>query len=213
MIKKFICALTGVLMSVPVFAQYGVPSGQSFAEERGLYYGLRLGLSMAAVGSDAPELDAGTLECGLHVGAVIGFLLSPENPVILETGLSYVEKGGKGDYEDKIHTYSLRYLELPVVVKYRYDLDGDFSIQPFGGGYMAVGVGGKIKNYTDRVYESSFSGDNFRRFDGGLRFGCGFEFQNIYADVCFDLGLTNICHSQFDSSHTRCLYINAGVNF
>ena len=39
------------------------------------------------------------------------------------------------------------------------------------------------------------------------------EYQMIYGEVAYDFGLSNICHSDFDSSRTGCFYINCGVNF
>ena len=35
----------------------------------------------------------------------------------------------------------------------------------------------------------------------------------IYAEIGYDLGIANICHNDFDSSHNGCFYINCGVNF
>ena len=60
-------------------------------------------------------------------------------------------------------TYDLNYLEIPAVLKYKYEVDDHFSIQPQVGGYFAVGVGGKIKNFAEREAQSSFRSDNFRR--------------------------------------------------
>lgn len=110
-------------------------------------------------------------------------------------------------------TYSLNYLEVPVVLKYKYNVDNHFSIQPQVGGYFAAGVGGKIKNYKDREVESSFSKDKFSRFDGGLRFGCGIGYDLFYVDLTYDLGLANICHDTFDKSNNGSLQLNFGVNF
>lgn len=211
--KKITFLLLLIVTAMPCMAQYGRVTGTSFADEHNLYYGIRLGLALGAVSSDVEGVEAGTLKSGLHLGGVVGIQLSSEHPVYLESGLSYVEKGGKGDYKGEKHTYSLKYLLLPVVVKYRYELDDVFSVQPFLGGYLATGVGGKIRNYAELESQSAFSGDTFRRFDGGLRLGCGFEYQIMYAEACFDFGLANISRNDFASSHTRCLSINVGVNF
>ncbi len=73
--------------------------------------------------------------------------------------------------------------------------------------------GGKIKNYGDRVAISSFSSDCFKRLDGGLRLGCGMAYDLFYADLTYDIGLANICHDEFDSSHNGCLTLSIGVNF
>lgn len=185
----------------------------SFADTHEIYYGLRLGLGLANVNSDDKRLDGGDTQSGLNLGGVIGFQLSPSAPVYLESGLFYTEKGGKGIYDQKKFTYDLNYLEVPVLIKYKYEMDTDFNLVPFAGGYVAMGVGGKIKNFGDRETQGSFSSENFKRFDGGLRFGCGIEYQVLYADLAYEFGLANICHSDWDTSKTGCLYLNIGVNF
>lgn len=178
-----------------------------------IYYGLRLGAAFSTVNSDDKALDGGSSQTGLNLGGVIGFGLSDQTPLFLETGISYVEKGGKSVYEGKKMTYDLNYLEVPITAKYIFDIDGDFSIQPFLGGYLAFGIGGKIKNYGDRVAESSFSKKYFQRFDGGIRLGCGLAYDMFYADLSYEIGLSNISHDEFDSSHNGCLALSVGVNF
>jgi len=218
---RLLAALFGLVMTVPMFAQnygYGyrrpIPhSDNSYSDDHSIYYGLRLGLALANVNSDDDRFDGGDMQAGLNVGGVIGFQLSSAAPVYLESGLYYTEKGGKGYYEGKKFTYDLNYLEMPILIKYRYEIDDDMSVQPFAGGYLALGVSGKVKNYGDRETMSSYSNDYFKRFDGGLRIGCGFEYQIIYADISYEFGLANICHSDFDSSHNGCFYLTAGVNF
>lgn len=178
------------------------------------YYGLRIGPSFSTVNSDDPCLDGGDSQTGLNIGAVAGIALSDKAPLFLETGLYYTEKGGKKKIENgKKMTYDLNYLEVPITVKYAYPIDENFSIQPFAGGYLACGVGGKIKNYGLREAESSFSSDCFKRFDGGLRVGCGAAYDMFYFDITYDIGLANICHDEFDTSRNGCLTLNFGVNF
>ena len=156
------------------------------------YYGLRIGPSFSTVNSDDPCLDGGDSQTGLDIGAVAGIALSDKAPLFLETGLYYTEKGGKKKIENgKKMTYDLNYLEVPITVKYAYPIDENFSIQPFAGGYLACGVGGKIKNYGLREAESSFSSDCFKRFDGGLRVGCGAAYDMFYFDITYDIGRRN----------------------
>ena len=87
------------------------------------------------------------------------------------------------------------------------------SIQPYAGGYLAIGTDGEIKNFNTRTAFSSYDDGYFNRFDGGLRLGCGLEYDMVYAELGFDFGLTNISKSDFESTHTRNLFINIGVNF
>lgn len=192
---------------------YGYNRGTAGSTAGKQYYGLRIGAAFSTVNSDDPTLDGGNSQTGLNVSAVTGLPLSNSVPLYLETGLSYVEKGGKKSIGGKKMTYDLNYLELPIVVKYAYNVDRHFSIQPFLGGYLACGVGGKIKNYGEREAQSSFSDDAFQRFDGGLRLGVGAAYDMFYFDISYDIGLSNICHDTFDTSHNGCLGLNVGVNF
>ena len=212
--KKLITALLGFVMALPASAQYDDYGRRNqFSDEHNIYYGLRLGVGIATVNSDQKELDGGGAKAGLNLGALIGFQLAPSAPVYFETGLFYTEKGGKGYVDGAKHTYGLNYFEVPIIAKYKYSIDENFSIQPFVGGYFAYGISGKVKNYRDRETYSSFSDTRFKRFDGGLKFGCGTEYQMIYSEIGYDLGIANICHNDFDSSHNGCFYINCGVNF
>lgn len=179
-----------------------------------MYYGFRIGPSFSFVNSDDSRLDGGDWQTGLNVGALVGIPLSANIPLYIEAGLFYNEKGGRKKLPSgKKMTYDLNYLQLPIVAKYIYSPDGRFSIQPFFGGYLALGVGGKIKNFDEREAFSSFSDEGFQRFDGGLRLGCGVGYDLFYADLTYDIGLSNICHDTFDTSHNGSLSLNFGVNF
>ncbi|MBR2016475.1 MAG: PorT family protein [Prevotella sp.] len=210
--KKLILSIMTIVLSIPAMAQSYMTT-EDYKKEYLYYYGLRLGMNLSTVSSDDSYLDGGDIQAGLNIGALVGFQLSPQAPVYLESGLFYTEKGGKGKNQGKKFIYNLNYLEVPVVIKYKFDVDGDFSVHPFAGGYMAWGIGGRIKNYGDRETYKTFCEDNFKRFDGGIRLGCGFEYQILYGEMAYDLGIANIGHDDFGSSKNGCFSINFGVNF
>ena len=218
--KRLITALFALALTVPMLAQYGRYPGRPVTTHTSyqtrvsdVYYGLRLGAAFSTVNSDDPRLDGGNTQTGLNVGVVAGFQLSPVSPVYLETGIYYTEKGGEGNYQNKKFTYGMNYLEVPLLLKYAIPIESRFTVQPYFGGYLACGVSGKIKDYGDRHAYSSFDDNAFRRFDGGLRIGCGAQYDIIYAEVAYEFGLANICDDTFDTSHNRCFYLNCGVNF
>lgn len=224
--KKFTLLMMAMLFAVmPSSAQnykdsryYNHKTGHlDYSHRRGYndtYFGFRIGPSFSYVNSDDARLDGGNWQTGLNVGVVAGIPLSDYQPIYLEAGLSYIEKGGKKDLSSgKKMTYDLNYLEIPVVLKYKYNVDNHFSIQPQLGGYFAAGVGGKIKNFEEREAQNSFSEKNFRRLDGGLRIGCGVQYDMFYCDLTYDIGLANICHDTFDKSRNGGLQLNFGVNF
>jgi len=226
--KSIFITLLALITCVESYAQYHgrYPSGYIARGGRGYdngantyyrdrartYFGLRIGLSASTVSSDDASLDGGSMKAGLSVGAILGVQLSNSTPLCLETGLLYVEKGGKGVYANKNFTYNLNYLEIPFLLKFKVYPSVDWSIQPFLGPYIGIGVGGKIKDYGDRAAYSSFSDGNFRSFDAGLRAGVGCQYNILYMELGYDLGLSNICYDNFDTSRNGALFVNVGVN-
>ena len=225
--RKLFTLMMAIAIAIPAFAQFG---GSRKTRDRfnhsnvEQYYGLRLGLNMATINSSDVSIDMKSYS-GLAFGGVYGLQLANSTPLWLETGLFYSEKGGKDEnhhsvavnnngaqkeYSQKMTT-RLIYLQAPIVIKYALDVADDFYLQPFFGGYLALGIGGKTKLYDDRKSFDSF--DNFNRFDGGLRLGCGIEYQMIYAEMGFDFGLANIADDDFNAARTQNLFINIGVNF
>lgn len=226
-----IVALT-IMMALPTQAQYNrngygqrspygsrpgahatSPAGGRWSAAPYTYYGFRLGVNGGTVNSDNAFYDAGAMKSGLNVGFNADILLTPTTPLFFETGLQYTEKGGKKSSGGSKMTYSLNYLEVPLVLKYQYKLDRNIALTPFLGGYLACGVGGKIKNQELRVAENAFSSNNFRRFDGGLRLGCGLMLDQLYVEVGYDAGLANISQDTFDTAHTGTVFANLGINF
>lgn len=191
-------------------------NGKSYYDSYSHYIGFRIGPSFTTVNSDDHYLDGGSMKTGLNVGIAIGTSVSDAAPLYLETGLYYTEKGGKGKNTDnRKFTYNLDYLEIPLIFKYSYAFDDHFRLEPYFGGYFAVGVGGKIKDFGNREAHSSFSNDtdgSFRRCDGGLKFGVGASYDMFYVELGYDLGLANICYDTFDTSRNGALLLNFGVN-
>lgn len=228
--KNIFLAVFATLMALPLMAQnyqgsrfYNHRTGRldysnrnsRFVPRNDAYVGLRIGPSFTTVNSDDPYLDGGSLKTGLDLGFVAGFAVNYYTPLFFETGLFYTEKGGKQKSSVGKFTYNLNYLEMPLLLKYKYYTDYHFSIQPYVGGYIACGVGGKIKDFQDREAYPSFSDKpySFQRFDGGLKFGVGAQYDNFYVELGYDLGLSNISHDSFDTSHNGALKLNVGFDF
>lgn len=173
-------------------------------------------MGLATVNSDSPYLDGSKVKTGLNVGFVAGTQMVHGTPLYVEGGLYYTEKGGKsGSGSDKF-TYNMNYLEVPLVLKYKFYPASDFTIEPFMGGYVSCGVGGKIKDFNNRAAYSSFGdkyADNFRRFDAGIKLGCGVGFDIFYLGASYDIGLANVGKDSFQDTHTGCFNLDFGINF
>lgn len=183
------------------------------------YFGLRIGLNEASVRSDADALDGKGLKSGLNIGVTVGMPLGYYSPLALETGLFYSQKGGKSDGKLTADggtgkfTYDLNYLEVPLVLRYSHFLNNEVRIEPFAGPYVAVGVAGEVKNYDQRRAFSSYDEGYFNRFDAGITLGCAVGMGPAYAQVGYDIGLSNVGQDSFDDTHTGCLTLSVGVNF
>ena len=70
-------------------------SDPRFHSPIGGYFGLRLGVGASVVNADDHQLDGGSPKAGLNVGFAAGIQVAPATPLYLESGLYYIEKGGK----------------------------------------------------------------------------------------------------------------------
>lgn len=197
---------------LPTLAQYETPRSRSRYNHHNTpqYYGLRLGLNIACLNSDIVDIDMDS-RTGISIGGVYGLQLSNSSPIWLETGVFYSEKGGQSYHNSESIKTRFSYIQVPVVIKYSFDVYDDLYIQPLLGGYLAYGAGGKTKNYSTRVSTDSF--DSFNRFDGGLRVGCGLEYLMLYAEIGFEFGLANISKDDFNTARNQNFFMNIGVNF
>lgn len=207
--KKFLVAIMAVLFSAPSFAQYS--SGGFSLSESSLYYGIRLGMNIATLTGDAPDLGS---KIGLNLGGTVGLRVSDTTPIFLESGLYF---SGSGASKDK-NSISLNYLELPILIKYGVQVTDEIAVLPFIGPTFRYGIfGGKWK--TSGVGKTDSFGDNkFKRADVGIKLGCGAEYSKLYLEAGYQFGITNIAdwsltNGDDASAHNGALFINLGVNF
>ncbi len=200
--KTFLLCVLLSLAGIPAAAGDGFYDGEPLYANRwrdyrrSTYLGLRFGLSVPTIRYRGTGGRAQTEPLSrFHVGVVYGKKLGEGLPFFWESGLVYTEKGTKikATEDEELKKIYLRYVEVPCVLKYKFDTSvDDLTVQPFFGCFMAVGVGGTVKLYETRHKESPFGDDRYKRFDAGLRLGCGMAFQNFYLEMGYDIGLFNI---------------------
>ena len=208
--KKFLMSIVAVLFAANSFAQYS--SGGFSLSESTVYYGVRVGLNLSTLTGDGMG-DFG-MKPGLNVGPTIGVRVSETTPVFLESGVYFSMQGAK----DGDNSIALNYFKIPVLIKYGVQVSDEFAVLPFLGPTIAFGVGGDWKT-AGAGSESSFGKGKFNRFDAGIRFGCGAEWNKLYLELGYEFGITNIADWKKDngiddaSAHNGNLFINFGVNF
>ena len=199
--KKLLVSLVAVLMAVPTFAQFS--SGGFDLSKENLYYGVRFGGTSASVSGD---VSVGS-KIGMTLAGIIGLRLSQSTPVFLESGLYYTQRGAK---EDNIDITSNN-LEIPIVVKYGFQVSDNIALLPFIGPYFAYAVSSDYDYKINGVeYEGAFRPN---RNNMGFKLGCGAEYNKLYLELGYQFGVTNFADKDGVTAHNNALFLNFGVNF
>lgn len=216
--KKILVSIVAILMAAPSFAQFS--SGGFDLDKENVYYGIRLGLNLASVSGDevgTAKADLG-IKSGMVLGGVIGLRVSGNTPLFLESGAYYSERGGD---KDKI-TVSYNCLDIPLLIKYGIQVSDNIALLPYVGPYFSYAFSGKTKqpsvtgSGTDKVGtfdEKRAITGGFSRANMGFKVGCGAEYNKLYLEAGYQIGITNISKVDDMSAHSNALYVNFGVNF
>ena len=204
--KKFLVSIVVMLVAAPSFAQFS--SGGFELDKESMYYGVRFGGTLASMNGD---LSVGS-KVGLTLAGVIGLRISSSAPVFLESGLYYTQRGAKDDDYEITHNN----LEIPLVIKYGFQVSDDIALLPFFGPYFAYGIS------TDEKLKSNYAENHdvrVNRNNMGFKLGCGAEYNKIYLELGYQFGITNIIDDEFSdewknkSARNNALFLNFGVNF
>ena len=212
--KKFLVSLVALVLSVPSFAQYS--SGGFDLDKENLYYGVRIGMTGATLSGDAVEVKDLGSKVGLTMAGVIGLRISSTAPVFLESGLYYTERGAKN--------IGYTNLEVPLLIKYGIKASDDIAILPFVGPYFARACWGETKSALNKNAEGKETKvgtfDEKKAWTGGLsrlnmgfKIGCGAEYNKLYLEVGYQIGVTNIAKQDDLTIRSNAFVANFGVNF
>ena len=126
----------------------------------------------------------------------------------IQPSLMLISKGYKikGDYppfinkSEQLKSYDITdnkvYVELPLLLTYRFNVSGKYKLIFSGGGYVGYGIAGKTKNTatlldgsTRKEMMDSFS-EGVEKFDTGLAAGAALEYKEKYSiGISSDFGL------------------------
>ena len=206
-----------MMLAAPSFAQYS--SGGFELDKDNIYYGIRLGMTAANLSGDteSPRLESGS-KVGMTLAGVVGLRVSQSTPLFLESGLYYTERGAKNiGYSN---------LEIPLLIKYGVKATEDVAILPFVGPYFARAGWGKTKQYTmegetvskkvEKVGtfdEKKSANGGLNRLNMGFKIGCAAEYNKLYVEVGYQIGVSNIAKDDDRTIHSNAFFANFGVNF
>ncbi|HEV8150943.1 MAG TPA: outer membrane beta-barrel protein, partial [Gemmatimonadales bacterium] len=133
----------------------------------------------------------------------------------------YVQKGVKGESSAGTGSFSLGYIEVPVLLKLRMPAKGNgsqFSPHVYGGGAIGFKAGCTIKAHPTGGSESSESckvaGSEQKSTDWSIVVGAGVDIGRAILDARYDIGLATIdASSNPEDIKNRAFYLLVGWTF
>lgn len=183
--KKFLFTLAGIAMTM------GVAMAQDYQKN---IFGVNAGLNLSNVSGNFFE-NANKTKAGFHVGVSYERLLKNNLPLYLETGLQYSMKGCAIKYFDEKGNATASYLQIPVMVNYKFRLTDDISLYPSLGLYYGIALGGnEVYKYEDENESYPLFGKQgyFKRSDVGLRVSATAGYKRFTLSIGYEFGFINM---------------------
>ena len=200
--------MVGVSAAMAQNLKWEAVAGMNFAKINVPGYSSRIGFNVGLRG----ELELPSLYNGAYVNTAA--LLSLKG-----ASLDWGELGN-----GKKNAY---FLEIPLHLGYKHEINNDISLFGEFGPYFAIGLFGKTNTGSDieDEMESHNTFDEFKRFDLGIGVRIGAEIKQKYSvSLGYDHGLLNCWKSEFwgededdidlvSSVKNQNLYISLGYKF
>lgn len=171
------------------------------------------------------------------IGGVFGvkfdYVLPKAHGTYISAGLDWTMKGAKADVLsltglEATDKFKLNYLEIPVHVGFRYNFSQEVGVYGEFGPYFAMGITGKHKLSVDgdgpaaradewsyNAFKKSTTRANFQRWDAGLGFRVGAEYNQHYNLILgCDWGITDMWRDDYrDAMWTALTPLSKAKNF
>ncbi|NDV96094.1 PorT family protein [Dysgonomonas sp. 521] len=152
---------------------------------------------------------------GYQIGLTAEYALSETG--YLQTEVTFTTKGtvmkgsqsidgGTGKWSER---FNMQYINVPLMMTYKLEIDTDFKAYFRGGLYGAYGIGGKTTLKTEykgvdtentKTEKDTFGKDGLKKFDAGVRFGTGLEFEKFSVGFDFEYGILDLSRRNSDLS-------------
>lgn len=182
-------------------------------------FGIRAGMNLAKRGTG----DFSTQnKIGYFAGVNYQRLLINNAPLYLETGVYFSMKGYKDNSSvDGMEAYSIEaeanpmYMQVPVLLNYKFNVVKNFTLAPYAGGYYALGVAGDYKEtengeqvgssplFTDEDGEGAL----MKRSDLGIIVGLNISWKKLSLNIGYEFGQVN------NPGYNKCFTLGLGYNF
>ena len=183
-------------------------------------------------GANYSTFEISGIELGYTVGVNGGLsyerLLAKNIPMYLETGLLYSGKGMESAYffDEGKYKLSLHFLQVPLMLNYKFNISKSFSIYPSVGLYFGFAVAGIEKDIYESQYGTTidtyniFEEGDFPRPDFGCRFSLSFALKRFVLSAGYEKSILAIGDESSDYYDEISLggkfsnyFVSLGVNF
>jgi opacity protein-like surface antigen len=173
--------------------------------DAGFQFGIRVGgsLSSSTLKGAGKRVMPGyqvelTAEYALSEAAFLQTEASFTTKGVILRGTENIEGGGTGRWSQR---FNLQYIQVPVMIAYKLEMDTDFHIYLRAGFYGAYGIGGKTTyKGAGKIEQDSFGDNGLKKFDMGARFGSGLEFEKYIVGFDFEYGFLDLSRGKNDLS-------------
>lgn len=169
-------------------------------------FGIRGGVNIASLNDT--DLDAQS-----NVGFMAGFYLQypiANSPIVIQPEVLYSQKGFELDLANNTGVANFNYIEVPVLVKFNYVLDGSFTPYVAAGPYIGFLIDSSAE-FNDVTFEDDL--ENLKTVDFGVAVGAGFSYNRFNLGVRYSAGLTPVFEDDDASAKNGVLSIVAGFDF
>lgn len=205
--KKIFIALLAVLMTG------GTVQAQSLWDvshpEHRFTFGVRAGVNFSSTDRD----DASSTRTGFNIGVSADWNIV--QCIALCSGISYTEKGFKGEYGHA----SAGYLQVPLQLSYRIETRTGVRFHFNVGPYFAYGIAGRVSyepqslTFIYDFHQDAYGKEGFfKHFDSGLTAGVNIQIKKLLFGINYELGMADIARV-YEKFHNRNIALMVGLNF
>ena len=170
--------------------------------DKTLAFGVRAGLNMATTQFDS-QYDSPSMTTAFHIGLSLDVPITEQ--FLFTTGLLYSAKGYKYDDGKVAESATAHYIDMPLLASYRLPIGSSLGLQFSAGPYVALGLGGSIKDDKASKYDQKFF-DRNNTFDYGVQAGASLVVsRHFIVGAAYQLGLA--------SYRNRNIMVSVGYNF
>ncbi len=203
--KKLLLLVAAITMFV------GGAQAQRFEKN---IFGIRGGLNVSNIRENGVSYDS---KVGFHIGGSYERALTQSFPLYFETGLLFTWKGcqfnNDDDYASKVNA---AYLEIPLMLNYKFNIHNKVTLYPSAGFYYALGLGGNFKSHGGKIDTFGNQDFQFQRSDFGMRFGGSVVWRQFVFGLGYEFSLIDVCQHQnkyYGDVKPNNFFLSVGYNF